>query len=258
MTEHRLVLLQQSPWSERARWVFAHHGLSYTTVEHVPFLGERRLRRLIGKRVARATVPVLLAGDEVIMGSWDIARYADREGRGLQLIPAESEADIRRWYDSAEQTMSKARARTVAALLANDEALAEGLPPSAPRVLRPVLLPVARYGTRWFARKYELDLQNTEPARVAVVELLDALRAALSRSSYVSASGFSFADIVMATFLQGVVPVADRYLRLGPATRQAFTQADLAVPYADLIQWRDRIYEQHRATLAPAPIEAVV
>lgn len=151
MTEHQLVVLPQSPWSERARWVFAHHGLSHTTVEHVPFLGERRLRRLVGKRVHRATVPVLLAGDEVIIGSWDIARYADRHGRGSPLIPADSETEIRRWFDTAEHTMSKARARTVAALLANDQALMEGFPPGVPRVMHTLLLPVARYGMRWFA-----------------------------------------------------------------------------------------------------------
>jgi len=114
-------------------------------------------------------------------------------------------------------------------------------------------LPVARYGVRWFARKYELDIENTEPARVAVVELLDALRAVLARSSYVS-SGFSFADIIMATFLQGVVPVADRYIHLGPATWQVFTQSDLAPCYSDLIQWRDRMYVQRRAPLEPAQL----
>lgn len=245
MIDHRLVLLQQSPWSERARWVFAHHGLRYTPIEHVPFLGERRLRRLVGPRVARATVPVLLAGEEVIVGSWDIARYADRKGGGTQLIPVESEGDIRRWFDAAEHAMSKARALTVAALLASKDALAESLPPGVPRVLRPLLLPLARYGTRWFARKYELDAENAERARAAMIELLDALRSALVRTGYVS-SAFSFADIVMATSLQGVVPVADRHFPLGQATRQAFTQPDLAVRYGDLIEWRDRLYERHR------------
>jgi glutathione S-transferase len=245
MTDHRLVLLPPSPWSERARWVFAHHGLSYTTIEHVPFLGERRLRRLAGQKVARATVPVLLAGNDVIVGSWDIARYADRNGGGTPLIPVESERDIRRWFDAAEHAMSKARALTVAALLANDEALAEGLPPSLPRFLRPLLLPLARHGMRWFARKYELNMENPEPARAAVVEQLDELRATLVHADYIC-STFSFADIVMATFLQGVAPVADRYIPLGPATRQVFAQAGLAARYRDLIEWRDRLYERHR------------
>ena len=49
-----------------------------------------------------------------------------------------------------------------------------------------------------------------------------------------------------ATLLQGVVPVAGRYICLGPATREAWTQADLAEEYADLIRWRDQLYERHR------------
>src|SRR6188508_1450752 len=58
----RLVQLYYSPWSERARWALDHHGLAYETVEHVPFLGEIRLRRIVGKKAARATVPVLIDG----------------------------------------------------------------------------------------------------------------------------------------------------------------------------------------------------
>jgi hypothetical protein len=51
MTGHRLVLLPPSPWSVHARWVFAHRRLSYPTTEHVPFVGERRLHRLVGQKV---------------------------------------------------------------------------------------------------------------------------------------------------------------------------------------------------------------
>ncbi len=57
---------------------------------------------------------------------------------------------------------------------------------------------------------------------------------------------FSYADIVMATLLQGVSPVADRFLALGPATRAAWTREGLAREYADLLEWRDRLYEAKR------------
>jgi glutathione S-transferase len=99
---------------------------------------------------------------------------------------------------------------------------------------------------RWFARKYELDIENAEPAKAAMIEQLDELRSALAHADYIS-STFSFADIIMATLLQGVAPVADRYVPLGQATRQVFTQPDLAARYGDLIAWRDCLYERHRA-----------
>ena len=64
---------------------------------------------------------------------------------------------------------------------------------------------------------------------------------------------FSYADVIMASLLQGVAPVADRYIRLGPATRAAWTQLELARANADLIAWRDRLYEHHRRPSAALP-----
>jgi glutathione S-transferase len=241
----RLYALKPSPWSERARWVLDHHGLEYREIEHVPFLGERRLRRVAGKPKGRVTVPVLLAGKQVLGDSWDIARYADREGRGEKLLPAELEADIRRWHDLTEVSMAAGRALTVASLLASDGALEEALPPQAPRLVRRLLRPLTRFGTRWFARKYELDLQAAEAAERAMCEGLDVLRSSLQRSPYVLGR-YSYADIIAASLLQGVVPVADRYLRLGPATRIAWTKGALAARYSELVSWRDELYEQHR------------
>ena len=239
------MVLPVSPWSERARWALDHHALAYRKVEHIPFIGERRLRRLVGARSSRATVPVLLAGGQVLTDSWDIALYADREGSGSPLIPAADAAEIQRWNELAESTMIAVRALTVARLLASNGALDESLPPAVPRLMRRALRPVTRYGMAWFARKYALPGSDAEASRRALRETLDQLRSVIAGTGYVLAS-FSYADIIAATLLQGVVPVAGRYIRLGPATREAWTQADLAEEYADLIRWRDELYERHR------------
>jgi len=222
-----------------------HHGLAFQKIEHVPLLGERRLRQVLGQPAGRVTVPVLIGDGQTLTDSWDIALYAERVGRGARLIPEELEGDVRRWHDLAERSMTAGRAITIARLLASDAALQETLPPPLPRLARRLLLPVARRVTRWFARKYELDLEATAAAESVLREALDALRTALVRSDYVLGR-FSYADIIAASLLQGVVPVADRYLRLGPATREAWTNAELAAAYPDLIAWRDRLYERHR------------
>ena len=49
-----------------------------------------------------------------------------------------------------------------------------------------------------------------------------------------------------ATMLQGVQPVADEYIRLGPATRSVWTQPALAAEFPELLAWRDALYRQHR------------
>jgi glutathione S-transferase len=200
-------------------------------------------------------VPVLIGDGQILANSWEIALYADRVGHGSKLIPDELAVEVRRWHDLAERSLSAGRALTIARLLGNDAALEEMLPPATPRLARRWLRPVARLITRWFATKYNLDLENTAQAQAIQREGLDALRTALVRSEYVLGR-FSYADIIAASLLQGVVPVAQRYLRLGPATRDVWTKPDLAAAYSDLVSWRDRLYERHRqsdAARAGAP-----
>jgi glutathione S-transferase len=240
----QLYSLFLSPWSERARWVLEHHGLPYRKIEHTPFLGERRLRRVLGNPSGRVTVPVLIADGQVLKDSWEIALYADRVGHGAPLI-GDAQADVRRWHDLAEHALSAGRSLTIARTLASDPALDETV--GAPRLLRPLVRPIGRYVLRWFGRKYALEL---DPARAVAVaqparQALDQLRRELNGADYLLGR-FSYADIIAASLLQGVSPVSDRYLRLSPGIRGAWTQAEVAASYSDLIAWRDRLYERHR------------
>ncbi|MEZ4235566.1 MAG: hypothetical protein R3F59_05260 [Myxococcota bacterium] len=118
-----------------------------------------------------------------------------------------------------------------------------------PRLLRPALHPVTRYVLRWFARKYALDLED--PAHeLALRAELDRLRTRLAEGPRLFGA-FSYADIASASFLQGIRPVDDRWLPLGPATRAAWTKSALADDYADLLAWRDRCYTAHRVSVPP-------
>src|SRR5258708_12003651 len=99
----KLVSLKVSPWSERAKWALDHHGLTYEVVEHMPVIGERRLRRLVGSGKPRATVPVLIAGAELLTESWDIAAYADPEAQGTNLIPPDHQPALRIWAPLPDQ-----------------------------------------------------------------------------------------------------------------------------------------------------------
>jgi glutathione S-transferase len=245
-----LYVLNVSPWSERARWALDHHGVAYRTVEHAPMLGERRLRRIVGRRDGRVTVPVLVAGDRVLADSWDIAAHADRVGTGAPLIPAAHEAGIRQWTRDVDEAAGQARALVTAAMLASPEALDEALPPEVPRWFAPLARPAARYVTRWFARKYALRLDAAEEHEQAVRRTLQALRERLAGSDGLMFGEFTFADIVSATLLQGVRPVDDAWLPLGPATRAAWTRPALAEAFADLIAWRDALYRDRRAATA--------
>jgi len=255
-TPPTLVVLPVSPWSERARWALDHHRVSYRTVRHAPFIGELRLRRLIGPRTRPATVPVLIDGDAVLTDSWDIALHADRVGRGELLIPFERELEIRAYADLAERISSHARALLLPELLDNPDALDENAPLPMPGRLRALLRPVMRIGTHWFARKYGIDRSDRAQSERTVREGFDQLRRALPRSGSYLLGTFSYADIVMATTLQGIAPVADSYIRLGPATRRVWTQPELACEYRDLIEWRDALYRDRRRPEMARPVSA--
>jgi glutathione S-transferase len=255
-TPPTLVVLPVSPWSERARWALDHHRVSYRTVRHAPFIGELRLRRLIGARTRPATVPVLIDGDAVLTDSWDIVLHADRVGRGELLIPADRELEIRAYAELAEQISTHARALLLPELIDDPEALDENTPVPIPARLAALLRPVMRLGTRWFARKYGVDRSDRAQSERTVRDGLDQLRAALEQSSPYLLGRFSYADIVMATTLQGIAPVADTYIRLGPATRRVWTQPELAHEFRDLIEWRDALYRDRRRPEVIEPVSA--
>ena len=245
----RLVQLSYSPWSERARWGLDHHRIAYRTAEHVPFLGELGLRRIVGDRKAKATVPVLIDGDNVLVESWDIVTYADGRGSGSQLIPASLESEIRASVALADEACKEGRALVLASLLASPAAQDESLTLPVPQVVKPAMRPVTRFALSWFARKYGSRIDALPQARAALRVLLDKVRARLGASRYVLGQ-FTYADIAIATCLQGVSPVGNGYIRIGPATRRAWTLDDLAADYADLIRWRDQIYASHRGVAA--------
>jgi glutathione S-transferase len=243
----RLVVLPVSPWSERVRWALDHHGIPYEVVVHVPVVGERRLRRLVGAGAgaSRATAPALLLPGEVLRESWDIACYADRHGAATPLIPAHRAEEVRHYSDLADRTMAQGRLLVTAALLANPRALDETLPRDVPRWLRPWLRPFTRAGARWFARKYALGLDEAAPLATLRATLVS-LRQRLAESSPYLLGTFTYADIVMSGLLQAVAPVSDEYIRLGPATRAVWSQPTLAAEFTDLVAWRDALYTRHR------------
>jgi len=244
-----LVSLRYSPWSERARWVLDHHRISYRTLQHDPFLNELRLRHLAGWPRGRVTVPLLLAGERRYRTSWDIACYADSVGSGERLIPDELTSAIAEIDSLAERAMNLGRSLLVDALLADPSALDASWPSWVPAPVASGLRPLARFGTRWFARKYALDFGSLAADREGVRVVLDELRRRSAGRQFLL-DRFSYADIIVATCLQLVTPVSDRHWRLEPAQRRVWTRPDLAGDYPDLLQWRDSIYESCRRPAA--------
>ena len=244
-----LVSLRYSPWSERARWVLDHHRIGYRILQHDPFLNELQLRHLAGWPRGRVTVPLMLAGGRRYRTSWDIACYADSVGRGVRLIPDELTPAIVEVDSLAERAMNVSRSLLIDALLADPAALDASWPSWVPAPIASGLRPLARFGTRWFARKYAIDVGSIEADRQGVRALLDELRRRIAGRQFLF-DRFTYADVIVATCLQLVKPVSDQHWRLEPAQRRVWTRPELAREYPDLLEWRDAIYDAHRRLAA--------
>ncbi|WP_394833811.1 glutathione S-transferase N-terminal domain-containing protein [Pendulispora rubella] len=242
----RLFVIHESPWSERARWALDHHGLRYSTVGHLPLLGEWQLRRLLGAKKERITVPVLAADGSAYGDSWEIALYADRTGAGEKLVPSSLEGDVRHWNQVADGGMGGVRARVLARMLENPKSLDAQAPPFVPAWARALLRPTAKWVVRHLQRKYQTRSDEVGSNAMQLRAALDTLRDGLKGNKRYLLGQFSYADIAMATLLQGVLPVSDLFLRLAPAVRDVWTEDAVARDYADLIAWRDDLYERHR------------
>jgi glutathione S-transferase len=243
-----LLGLPYSPWTEKARWALDMRQVGYVFRIYAPIVGEPRLRLRLGKWRGAVSVPVLFDDDgRAVADSAAIARWADTQGAGPVLFPPELDTSIVDLITTSERGLAAGRALSLARALEDEEALRELLP-RALRQFRPASS-VGAWGLRRTLRKYRAHVvSNQEHARV-LVSVLDELRAALARTPAAPVKTvlgrFTFADIAMAQVLAFVSP-PKAGLRIAPHNRRAFTDPELSAQYADLLAWRDALYDAHR------------
>jgi glutathione S-transferase len=244
--------LHYSPWTERALWVLDHHGLDYRYVEHELLFGMPALRWRIKEWRKPLTVPALIEdGGETFGESLEIARHADELGARDKLFgPDLDSAELVRWNEVSDRALDAGRALLWRAISEDKAAQIEALPPWMPRPLRPALRFMARVGLTYFSSEFESILASSpREHEESLAAELAAVREGLRRAGgdYLLGGRFSYADITAAVILQMVSPLAgDRYIRLEPATRRAWTRDKLAAEYGDLVAWRDKLYARHR------------
>lgn len=243
-----LLGLPYSPWSEKARWALEARGIAYDRRLYQPLLGELGLRKKLGKWSGVVSVPVLTDDDgRVIADSAQIARWADGRGTGPAMFPAGDEAKIEQLIALSDRGLAAGRALSLLRLLDDEQGVLE----MVPRKLRsvPGTRALARAGIARTLRKYR-GVRDRQAARAALAEVLEEVRAALAKAP--AAQGvrtllgrFTFADVAVAQVLAFVEPPAFG-LRLGEATRRSFCDDELRERFADLVAWRDSLYDTYR------------
>ena len=238
-----LLGLPYSPWTERARWALDHHHVSYDFEYYMLLLGEPGLRIRLRDFKNKVTVPIFF-GDEgnVIRDSWAIAEWADAQHANTPLFPSEFRPQITSFFVKVEAAVQAGRGLVTAATGKSQQALVESTPSFIPKALRHA---VALSGAPLFKLKYGLTDADLATQRATVEALATELDGQLSVGSFVFEK-FSFADILAATFVQGVKPVDNRFIHMGEGMRAAWTLPDADARFPNLIAWRDAIYETHR------------
>jgi glutathione S-transferase len=235
-----LFYIPFSPWSLKARFALAHHGLRAAEREYKALFDEPAMRVRLRKARGRISVPVLLTPDGPLTDSWEIALYADRVGSGTCLIPQEKRTRIAEFNAASERLLNAGRARSMVRAVEDPEVIREALP--APIRDSGLAIPVGRVGARLFNRKYGIHQRDLELHASAMRLELEHLRKLLAGRSYLLGD-FSYADVTMAFGLQVVDPLPGT--PLAPAARRVAKDPELSDEYADLLRWRDAIQARH-------------
>lgn len=96
-----LITMPHSHYAEKARWALDRLYIPYIEKPHVPLL-----HRLATTRLGGGSVPVLAHGDDRLVDSTDILRYADASCGGDHLYPLD--ADLRLAVESLEERFDEA------------------------------------------------------------------------------------------------------------------------------------------------------
>lgn len=241
----RLFGLAYSPWSIQARWALDHHVIRYRYTEHIPMITTALLRIAARRFTGKVSAPLMVADGRVYADSWQIVAYADRTGHREKLIPLDRVDEMRTWHEAADVALQANRVIATDATAHNEDAKRENIPDFFPEFAKNVLTPLADLGVAYLGMKYDFRHAIIAEEKKKTREFLMRVRKALAGKKFIY-DHFTYADITASGALQFVRPVGDRYVKLKPAIREVFTQNDLATEFADLVEWRDKLYADKR------------
>lgn len=264
-----LVGISYSPWTEKARWALDYCEVPYHYSEHTILLSMPKLSRRLKRPGSEITVPLLILENEstprdlprTLMDSFEIARFADehRKPGKISLFPENTLYEIKHLNMLCESVLDATRALVIQKVMKDRQALEDSLPRSIPRTFRPVLKFMSRMGTRYISKAFDIDKKTDAGQRLALTQGIFMLNKVwkkivsstssedASKSPFLMSDQFTYADILLATTLQGVMPVADSFIPLTPALREAWSQPELAQEMGEILAWRDVLYHSYRS-----------
>ncbi len=233
-----LYSIGYSPWSLRARWALAHHGVEHDRKMYLPMITTPELRWRLKDFTSKVTVPVLFVpGREPLRDSTQIARWTEEVGSGAPLFADEEAATV--WTQVADEIAEAGRVLATYATLESGEARRDQIPPFVPSALRGLAGPLVDLGANYLAKKYAFDEAGIDEAKRRMRAALERVGTRVEVEPFLGEK-FGWGDIAVATALQFVEPHPQLF-RFTPQTHAVWTQDELADDFRDVLDWRDGI-----------------
>ena len=248
-----LIGLSVCPWTEKARWALDHHILSYQYQEHTVLLGTPALCFKMRRFRGGVTVPALIAQEDKywrrIADSFEIARYADGIGHKKKLFPLTLGGEVAHFNDLSEAGCDDGRAIFMHRMAVDKGAQMASIPENTPHFLRHVMAAAVPLGLAYINSGFSIKARNPEQRHTSLQQTLLEIRRCLKKSAGPYLLGeFTYADIAIASMLQVIDPHKDSLLAKNQALLPCWQNKVLADEFADLLEWRDALYRDHRGT----------
>jgi glutathione S-transferase len=206
----RLITLSISPYNELGRWSLEHVGIPYREEPQGLVFHTFASRRAGGK----GTTPVLVAGDEVVPESAEIAEWADRHSpKGQRLFPDGALGDeVRTLVRRFGEELGPASRRVIWKHLIRDVDLAcrhwqQGLSPGQAR-WQPRVMKLARPMAK---RAMKLGEEDLEAAPGIVRSYFDEVAERITVGGRIVGDSLTAADISFAAMASPAVLPAEGY-----------------------------------------------
>lgn len=208
--EPRLITLSISPYNELGRWSLEHAGIAYHEEPQALAIHTIASRRAGGK----GTTPVLVAGDEVVPESAEIAEWADRHAPAERRLFPDGEAgeEVRGLVRRFGKELGPASRRVIWKHLIRDIDLAcrywqQGLSPRQVR-WQPRLMKLARPMAK---RAMKLGDEDLSAAPGVVRAYFDEVAERLADGGRIVGDSLTAADISFASMASPAVVPAEGY-----------------------------------------------
>ena len=198
-----LMKLYQFPFShfcEKARWALDYKGVTYQTVNLLPGLHLKPVRKLAPK----SCVPVLQDSTVVVQNSSAIITYLDAKYPDLPLTPCDPEAarEAREWEETLDEQIGVTLRRCFYYHALPDRARTlDFILTGAPWYGRPLYALIFPKVREAMIRAMNINAQTARQSEETLLATLDKLDAALSQRRFLVADRFSRADLTSCALL---------------------------------------------------------